>query len=268
MIYAAIVVYNQKCSDSITLKCLQKWSTPEIIKVVVFDNSTSDFGNEQYCVDREYKYLTYHENKGLSFAYNRIIESLNATPDDYLLILDDDTKLSEEFLREIVCCEKADINLPVVRSMQDGHIFSPSIKINPVRSAVIQSVDELDGRKITAINSGMVIKVSVFESVRYNEKLFLDCVDHDFMEQVNIRGFKIKIMQSLIFQNLSRQNINNSESARARFRIYGRDFKNYCYAQKRYFYFIISFFRMTVEYCKKAGTISFLKIYFATLIGA
>ena len=266
MIYAAIVVYNKKCSDSVTIQCLQKWMTPGTIKIVVFDNSTSDYHNAQFCAEHEYKYLTYHENKGLSFAYNRIIEHLQADSDDYVLILDDDTELTEEFMREIVCCEKKDINLPIVRSIQDGHIFSPSIKINQVRSIVIHSVDELEGKQITAINSGMVIKASVFERVRYNERLFLDCVDHDFMDQVNELGYDIKILQSLIFQNLSRQNIRNSKSTQARFKIYGKDFKKYCYAQKQYFYFLISFFRTTVEYCRKAGSFSFLKIYFTTII--
>ena len=267
MIYAAIVIYNKICSESVSIQCLQRWMTPEELKIIVFDNSTSDYCNAQFCVEHNFKYLTYHENKGLSFAYNRIIENIQADSDDYVLILDDDTELTEEFLREIVFCEKKDINLPVVRSIQDGHIFSPSIKKNRIRSIVIQSVNELEGNQITAINSGMVIKASVFESIRYNESLFLDCVDHDFMDQVNERGYEIKILQSLIFQNLSRQNIKNNESTKARMIIYGKDFKKYCYAKKRYIYFMISFFRSSIEYCKKTGSFSYLRIYFNTLFG-
>ena len=267
MIYAAIVLYNKNCADSVTIQSLQKWSTQKTIRVVIFDNSISDFGNEKFCTEHNYKYLTYHENKGLSFAYNRIIENIQADSDDYVLILDDDTELTEEFLREIVFCEKKDINLPVVRSIQDGHIFSPSIKKNRIRSIVIQSVNELEGNQITAINSGMVIKASVFESIRYNESLFLDCVDHDFMDQVNERGYEIKILQSLIFQNLSRQNIKNNESTKARMIIYGKDFKKYCYAKKRYIYFLISFFQSSIEYYKKTGSFSYLRIYFKTLFG-
>ncbi len=261
MIYAAIVVYNKKCTDSVTIQCLQKWTNLKTLHVVVFDNSTSDFGNEEFCTKNEYSYLTYHENKGLSFAYNRIIESLNADSNDYLLILDDDTELTEAYLAEILYCEKSEINLPIVRSKIDGHIFSPSVMKSTVRSIAIESAAELEGKRITAINSGMVIKASVFNTIKYNEKLFLDYVDHDFMEQANDNDFRIKILNTPIVQNISRQNITNSSSARHRLEIYGKDYKRYCFKHRKRMYYYASFLKTTIIYCMQARTVSFIPIF-------
>lgn len=233
----------------------------------MFDNSTSDFGNEQFCADHDYRYLTYHENKGLSFAYNRIIERLDADPDDYLIILDDDTELTEAYLKEIVECEKSEINLPVVRSTADGHIFSPSVIKNQVRSVTVESIEEIEGKHITAINSGMVIKLSVFEKVRYNESLFLDYVDHDFMEQVNDCKYDIKLLQSPILQNVARQNIKNSESSKVRLEIYGKDYKIFCCTRGHCIYYLFSFLKTTISYCINARSLGFFKIYLRCVVG-
>ena len=262
MIYAAIVLYNKNCADSVTIQSLQKWSTQKTIRVVIFDNSTSDFGNERFCTEHGYRYLTCHENKGLSFAYNRIIENLNADPDDYLLILDDDTELTEAYLTEIVECEKSEINLPIVRSKADGHIFSPSVINKRVKSIPIKDIKELEDERVTAINSGMLVRIETYNKIRYNEDLFLDYVDHDFMDQANENNVSVKILNTPILQNISRQNITNSEGARHRLEIYGKDYKRFCFKRGQKTYYYASFLRTTIRYCIQARSVSFLPIFY------
>ena len=262
MIYAGIVIYNKKCCDSISLQTLQKYGDLKSFEIIVYDNSTHDFGNEKYCKERAYRYITLKRNMGLSYAYNQIIKSININEDDYLLILDDDTELTKEYLSEITHGGLEDINIPIVRSKQDGHIFSPSIIKNKVRSLAVESINGLKGKRITAINSGMVIRTSVFKNLRYNENLFLDYVDHDFMEQVNANGYRIKILTSLILQDVARQHIKNNESTKARLKIYGKDYRFFCVERGKYVFFLVSFLKTTIKYCIQAKSFAFLKIYF------
>lgn len=266
MIYVAIVIYNKKCSESISMSSVEKWMSKEEFKMIVFDNSTKDYGNKEYCQKKSYKYITYYQNKGLSFAYNRIVENIGKEKANYILILDDDTELNEEFVKEIKECKEADIYLPIVRSNKDDYFFSPSIKVNRVRTVPIFSIEEIKNKRITAINSGMLVKTNVYENILYDEDLFLDYVDHDFMDKVNEKEYKIKILSATIFQDISRQNISNTNGVKNRFQIYGKDYKIYCFKRKKYFFYFLSFFKTTISFCIKTRDISYLYIYLSCII--
>lgn len=117
MIIAVVVIYNKLCSDSITLNCLQNFSKD--IEIIVFDNSTKEYGNSNYCKERKYRYFSLHSNVGLSKAYNYVIDNTKFEKDDYFIILDDDTELSSEYLSEaikIASTSNYDVNIPVVRT--------------------------------------------------------------------------------------------------------------------------------------------------------
>lgn len=227
MLYALIVVYNKKCEDSITLNSLKKYLNK--INIIIYDNSTKEFNNSIYCKKNNLEYYTQHKNDGLSKAYNFVINEKKFDNDDYMIILDDDTFLSEEYLDEVIYLtqkKQYDILLPVVIS--NNKIISPSVIEFGCRVKMIGNLDKINKNKITAINSGMVVKMNVYNYVKYNDNMFLDYIDHDFMKNIRNNNYEIKIMNSTINQNFSRFEKKDIDSELFRFRIYLKDFKIYC----------------------------------------
>ena len=82
-------------------------------------------------------------------------------------------------------------------------------------------------KKISAINSGMIIPLRVFNSVKYRDNLFLDMVDHAFCDDVRDAGYSFYIMHDVVLmQNYSRETDNLDQSHR-RFMISKKDNRTY-----------------------------------------
>ena len=80
------------------------------------------------------------------------------------------------------------------------------------------------------INSCMCINAALFKEVIYDENLFLDCVDYDFINMIRqvISKDIFYIMKNIeIYQNFSGVTSNTFESDLARFKIYVKDFRYY-----------------------------------------
>lgn len=56
----------------------------------------------------------------------------------------------------------------------------------------------LNNENMSAINSGMIIKSEIFRDYQYDENMFLDFVDHDFMRTMKNRNKKFVIMKDNI----------------------------------------------------------------------
>lgn len=258
MIYALIVVYNKECENSESIRSIINYK--EKIKLIVFDNSTKKNNNENFCKTNDIAYYTVNKNIGLSRAYNFSISKIkNSDNNNYLIILDDDTNLNKEYFDELLeetNKEKFDIILPKVLSK--NIIISPT---NTQFNCRIQSVKDIEKiKKISAINSGMIVNLNVYDKIKYNEDMFLDYIDHEFMKQVREKNLKIHIMKSSIYQNFSRDQINKIESEIIRFKIYKRDFKIYCKNCKKMLYYYLSMFLYSIKNSIKYKNIVFLKL--------
>lgn len=258
MIYALIVVYNKKCEDSQTICSLMNRSSCGNLKCIIYDNSTNEYGNADFCEKHHFAYYTQGKNLGLSKAYNCVVETLKGEK-GYLLVLDDDTELSEEFFQELERIEhrgEPGIYVPIVRA---GNILlSPSMVKHNSGSAVLKSIDDLKMDRITAINSGMVVDLRVYDKIRYNEDLFLDCVDHAFMRDARLNGIPITVMQSTIDQHYSRKEKGELGPALKRFSIYKRDFRKYaelCHGMPFYY---VSMLKLRLSNTLKYRTTAFL----------
>ena len=260
MIYALIVLYNKACQDSETLKSIQKWK--DKMNIIVFDNSTIKNKNDEYCQQEKLQYFSEGQNLGLSKAYNYVIDRLILNENDYVMILADDTVLSDEYLQEVLDsleCGK-DILLPVVRC--GNAMISPTNIKFKWGSKIVSSVDELDFAYMSAINSGMVVCGKVYKSIRYNEELFLDCIDHEFMREVREHKFSIMVLKNEIVQNFSRNEKPKIESALFRFGLYKKDFKRFCEINNAKGYYWLSISKFILSYSLKYKSLKFLFTYF------
>lgn len=259
MIYALVVVYNKKCQESETLKSVLPWK--EHLQIVVFDNSTKDFQNKNYCEGESIQYLTHNKNLGLSKAYNRAISALQLKESDYIIILDDDTELSEEYIKSVLDDTQLGIDILLPRVYSNQTLISPTnLKYN-CASKIVSCVEELDMNQISAINSGMVIRGSVFGKIRYNEKLFLDYVDHDFMKKARMLRSSFKVLDSNIVQHFSRDEKPKLESALFRFELFKKDFRVYCFECEVKWYYYLFMCKYIMQCSIKYRTLKFVKSF-------
>lgn len=220
-----VVVYNHWCGDSQTCKAFQD-STVAPDRILIMDNSTGDYGNEEYCAEQGWLYCSMGGNQGLTKAYNRGLERLKDRV-DLVVWADDDTLFPQDYIATLLeYAEKnpqAEVFLPVVKS--ENYFLSPAIfreeKVFP-----ITSLRDLEGEEMTAINSGMAVRSSVYDSYRYDERIFLDFVDHDFMGWCRANGVNFCIMERmLIQQSFFGDSRPSAKSRRIRARIYSKDYR-------------------------------------------
>lgn len=233
-IYVVLVIYNKSCLESITFNELMKHSQ---CKVIVCDNSERDFNNRKIVEQVGYTYVDMHGNQGLSVAYNKAIKTIK-DKNGYVCILDDDTNITDYFeaIKKYLVKGNADIYLPVIVDQQG--ILSPC-KTNWNKFTRFKSIDDLSNHSISAINSGMIIKITVFDKVQYDTNLFLDYIDHQFMKEVQKTRLDIVVMKDIIVkQNFSLLN-NTVEQAIKRETIIEKDLRTYYKKQKLSYYYCI-----------------------------
>ena len=225
-----VVIYNKECNNSDTIKSIIRTDIFSRFSVIVFDNSTIDTGNKEFCERHNIIYYGFNENWGLSRAYNYVIERLPEGT-EHLMIFDDDTSIPYKyFLNSFNYLHEgtADVYLPIVKESDTKRILSP-LNSTKHKSGFqrLHTIEDLDYHRITAINTGMIINTEVYKKIKYDENLFLDCVDHDFMTEVRKHGYSIKVMDCELLQHYSRNEQTDSEAALRRFIIYKKDFAFY-----------------------------------------
>ena len=223
----AIVIYNKACQDSQTCSTImQAKQTPDYMLIV--DNSTADYGNEQYCKSQGWQYYNMKGNAGRTKAYNKAV-SLMKEKADLIIWADDDTVFPENYCEELMRLAEGHpedaVFLPLVKSGE--RYISPCIA-GKYRVYPIEDIDEIKDKPITAINSGMAVRTSLYNTYQYDETLFLDYVDHDFMRWCREHKKTFCIMQNVVLnQNFFTDSKPSRKAALSRYKIFSADFRAY-----------------------------------------
>ena len=257
-LYVIMVTYNRYCNDSAAYSNLKKFKD---INIIVCDNSTNkDIKEKNNSLVNKDKniYVDMKGNKGLSKAYNRALKYVDKSPNKFVCLFDDDTSISEEYLDKLLVNlnrATADIYLPVVLSIE--RIMSPCI-LKKDRCIEVKSLDKLKGKNLSGINSGMVIRAEVYNEYKYNENLFLDYIDHDFMRAMNRLNKEVFVMYDIVIhQNFSMES-NDIDSAYRRMIILKHDFKEFYRNNKSMYYYILTMYKYVM--IKKYKKLKFLFI--------
>lgn len=248
-IFALVVLYNTNYKDSETVS---KLMLEKEIQVIVCDNSIRDYNNAKLEKFSNFTYINMNGNKGLSKAYNMAIEGI---PNNKLIVLLDDdsilpTNFFDELLHEVV--DNCDIYLPLVKDKTG--ILSPC-KEKKGSFFRYKSVSEIDD-DFSAINSGMIVKSDVFNNYKYDENLFLDYIDHDFIRSMKSRNKKFKILKNICLQQNFSQNNDNKKSAIIRLGLLKKDLYYYYKDNRMKYYWII--FKKKIHLCIIHKTLVFL----------
>lgn len=220
--YGVLVIYNhpiEKSSSYATFK--------DQLSVIVADNSTNEEirKRNQKQVEKDGNvYLDMKGNQGLSKAYNQAISWIQQKEQKscFVLIMDDDTIFGNDFLQKAtqeMNSKQADVYVPIVKA--EKQILSPCM-IHRGRVKAIHDLSSITRENITAINSGMIVSLNVYQKIRYNENLFLEYIDHDFIRQLKKHQYSIHILKQQIQQNFSVFE-NDKASAKTRFSILKKD---------------------------------------------
>ena len=226
---AAVVVYNKSCADSPTCQALKNIGDATA-SVLIYDNSTADYGNRAYCEENGWVYLGGNGNLGISKAYNTCVDYLSEqTFDGYICLFDDDTHLDPSYFSQLQqACDGAKENIFVPLIIASGKLISPCI-LNPThRVNMFQNTQDAlsyDGDSLGAINSCMALHMKLFANLRYDENIFLDGVDHNFVLQMRQKGEKIKVFPYRCEHAFSGVEKPPVKSALVRFRIYATDYR-------------------------------------------
>ena len=155
-----VVVYNKSIEDSITLNTLVEYDFLNS-KLVIHNNGPKNISlvgdvarrlNDKF---KDVELINCLSNSPLSILYNEFIN--NNLDAKQFIILDDDSTITDEFVRAINANE-ADMELPRIISRTDH------VTYYPIEAKKVVTVDrELDPRTSFSIGSGLVIHHSLVE---------------------------------------------------------------------------------------------------------
>lgn len=228
--YAVVVIYNKSIKESITLKNLKDIKNHNIVRVVV-DNSTLENINEHLCKEEGYIYLSMHGNVGLSKAYNKVLDYLK-NKEGVVVWFDDDTNITQEYFDklDVEINNRTDVSIftPIIQG-QDNKFWSPNEARFFKNKQLKNSEDTIKNTNFNAINSCTAVRLEIYKNYRYDERLFLDQIDHSFFYDMRKKKIKFCKIDVIIKHNFSLKNKYASiEFIKKRYEIMIPDFLVYC----------------------------------------
>lgn len=237
-ISACVVLYNKRANESQSIQSLSK---QDLYRLFVIDNST----DERICQDNQLYfssqtnacYRCFHRNIGISSAYNVAIQNVNDS--EYLAFFDDDTNVPSTYYEKMcTVLERThyDIAMPIVKV---GSMIVSPCRRTRFSFAPVYSIKEIDSG-YSGINSGLCINIEYAKNHLFNERLFLDYVDHDYFDRAFRNEASIGFVPEIALeQNLSlyQPQQGGSESRKQRLKIFRKDcLKYYSSSPVRFIY--------------------------------
>lgn len=198
-----VVIYNKNCRESVSFS---KIIADKSVRVILVDNSTDpdmQSGNREECLRLGCAYYSMGGNKGLASAYNAAISRIGSRI-DYLMLLDDDTVIPQDVItglqRKIALHPSASVFVPFV--LDQAALLSPSRRWSSLFFR-LKRRPEAFSRRMSAINSGLVIRLDPENRAKplFDDKMFLDCIDHDFILRRIRQGDSIELYPAEFRQN-------------------------------------------------------------------
>jgi len=207
-----IVLYNNSLENSITIESITaNYKHP--IDLLAFDNSP----RRQYQKSRfQYKnlnvfYSNDEANPGLSRAYNYSLLEASKLSKKWILLLDQDTLFTEDYIKELYSINTDNLGpdvvaiIPKVNSIYNPHkIISPAKMYIGGKFKPINLESGVSFKPISAINSGSLINVDFLKSINgFKNSFQLDMLDHWYFREIYKAQKQVYVLNSTIYQSLS-----------------------------------------------------------------
>lgn len=212
-IQAVVVLYRVAPQDSAALRgllaaLLQDRNAASAIRLLVYDNSPEAHPwspPSQIAAE----YLHDAANGGLLAAYRTALAKAQLNGAPWLLLLDDDTRVTSEFVQlQLQMVEqlaaKADIGAVVPRLRSGGVVQSPHGPVGWRQSPL--SVDREGPAPVgtTAFNSGAMLRRSVLEAIGgFPDGYAVDFLDHAMFARLARAGFHVWVLPATLDHAMS-----------------------------------------------------------------
>ena len=261
---AVIVLYKERLEDSITYKTLLKHAN---LPVFVYDNSPL---SQIVKSDLQFTYVSNPINPGVSKAYNEAWKWAEKNNFTHLLVLDSDSSFPENSVSDyIVAATNYPESLIMPTMMSKERKISPFyFKFGKSHYGENISFGKIQLGKIVAINSGLLIPISVFRKIGgYNELLPLDWSDVCFMRKAAIKNIEAFHVPLQVQHGLSEHIKTSVESAMFRFALQldGVRHVAFSWREKYQMYFWMAF--KSLKLSLQHGSFWFLMRFFKTING-
>jgi GT2 family glycosyltransferase len=210
-LFFIIVLYKNNLENSRTIKTLEI-SLNKNINLFVYDNSSERQYQEEEFVYSKFNVTYFHDplNIGLSTAYNHALELAINKRSSWILLLDQDTYFTKEYVDSI---EKLVIDklgdktvaiIPRVDSLTNNQKISPAKTFLGGICRPFECQKGIIKSKISGINSGTILKVDYLKSINgFNTDYTLDMLDHWYFKKIFSDGKDIFLLNATIRQDLS-----------------------------------------------------------------
>lgn len=222
-ILAVLVLYERTPEESETFTSLRAilHHRPDLargLNLLVYDNSPTEHNIPALPIATQYVSNT--RNAGLARAYNTALQLADENNISWLLLLDQDTLLTEEYLAEIHSQTDAGddrFEAIVPKLAEDGVVLSPHLAISfrhpkPVDVATYG----ISATHIHPYNSGAALRVKALQEMGgFPENFWLDYLDHATFRKLQTNGGRIFVMRAILEHKLSSNSVNISTDSAA-----------------------------------------------------
>lgn len=209
-IFIVIVLYNIRLEDSKTLASLNDHLENEL-NVFIYDNSSIPVSSsDSFKFDKlNISYFSDQANSGISTAYNMALAIANDQKKSWLLLLDQDTEISESYLKEIKKIDFSNFSKDIVAIIPNivsfGNVFiSPAKMYTGGICIPVKLKSGKINKRITSINSGTLISTDFINTIGgFSSKFPLDMLDHWYFKKIYDNNKSVFLLNSSIKQELS-----------------------------------------------------------------
>jgi GT2 family glycosyltransferase len=210
-IVAVVVLYKRRPESSETIKSLAAVfdRNPELlrsIQVLVWDNSPTAIDHPDFPFPCDYRHAG--RNVGTSGAYNNAMEFAEAQGSPWLLLLDQDTSVSHEFLPRMLEYGHLLEDNPEVGSVvpfiySHAQLVSPRFLLSFNRNPQIPlTFHGICRKKASAVNSSTLMRVAALREIGgYSEEFWLDLSDVYTFQAMYFKGRYIYVASDLVLQH-------------------------------------------------------------------
>ena len=182
-IIAGIVLYNPDLKRlQLNVDAIKK----DIDSILLIDNHSKNISEIQFFANKQNIHLIQNKkNEGLPRTFNTMIQFANKNGFKNLLLLDQDSICDADLIdlyKKNISSKYVCLTPRIVHRLKD---YEEQYGLK----------DKLDEEEVVneSINSGTLINLTILpQDLRFNERLFVDCVDFDFFLQIKKMGFKTR----------------------------------------------------------------------------
>jgi GT2 family glycosyltransferase len=222
IVQAVLVLYRRSPSESdafvsFTQVLNRVPHLRSVIRLLLYDNSPVA-ATDRHFLPEGVDYIHNPNNGGLVAAYDAGLASARSHHIHWLMLLDQDTLLTGEYLEEVLDSIESADSIPqiaaiVPRLVERGFTTSPSTRQLIRDRALPPEVTGLVREKIYAFNSGSVIRIAALDQIGGFPKEFpIDALDHAVFHLLQENGGHVFVMRAQIEHSLSMNNRADSMS--------------------------------------------------------